>query len=46
MLGYNAFQAGVRALPFALTIGVVSAGSAQLAARFGTKVVGRRPDWC
>jgi EmrB/QacA subfamily drug resistance transporter len=39
VLGYNTFQAGVRALPFALTIGVVSPAAARLAARVGTKIV-------
>jgi EmrB/QacA subfamily drug resistance transporter len=39
VLGYDALQAGVRALPFALTIGIVSPLAASLAARFGTKVV-------
>ncbi len=39
VLGYDALQAGVRALPFAFTMGVVSPAAAQLAARVGTKVV-------
>jgi EmrB/QacA subfamily drug resistance transporter len=39
VLGYNTLQAGVRALPFAITIGVVSPLAAKLAARWGTKVV-------
>jgi EmrB/QacA subfamily drug resistance transporter len=39
VLGYNALQAGVRSLPFAFTIGVVSQPAAKLAARFGTKIV-------
>ncbi|MGO8961113.1 MAG: DHA2 family efflux MFS transporter permease subunit [Streptosporangiaceae bacterium] len=39
VLGYSALQAGVRALPFALTLGVISQPAARLAARFGTKVV-------
>jgi EmrB/QacA subfamily drug resistance transporter len=39
VLGYNTLQAGVRALPFAVTIGVVSPVAARLAARWGTKVV-------
>ncbi|HSS10546.1 MAG TPA: DHA2 family efflux MFS transporter permease subunit, partial [Acidimicrobiales bacterium] len=39
VLGYNTLQAGVRALPFALTIGMVAPAAAQLAARIGTKVV-------
>ena len=39
VLGYSALQAGVRALPFALTMGVISQPAARLAARFGTKVV-------
>jgi EmrB/QacA subfamily drug resistance transporter len=39
VLGYDALQAGVRALPFALTIGVVSQPAATLAARIGTKAV-------
>jgi len=39
VLGYNTLQAGVRALPFAVTIGIVSPLAAKLAARWGTKVV-------
>ena len=39
VLGYSALQAGVRCLPFALTMGVASPVSAKLAARVGTKVV-------
>ncbi len=39
VLGYDALQAGVRALPFAVTMGIVSPAAAQLAARIGTKVV-------
>lgn len=39
VLGYNALQAGVRALPFALTIGMVAQPAAKLAGRIGTKVV-------
>ena len=39
VLGYNALQAGVRALPFAVTIGAVSQPAAKLAARVGTKRV-------
>jgi EmrB/QacA subfamily drug resistance transporter len=39
VLGYNALQAGVRALPFAVTIGVISQPAAKLAARVGTKAV-------
>lgn len=39
VLGYNTLQAGVRALPFAFTIGVVSQPAAKLAARIGTKAV-------
>jgi EmrB/QacA subfamily drug resistance transporter len=39
VLGYNALQAGVRALPFAVTIGAVSQPAARLATRLGTKVV-------
>ena len=39
VLGYNTLQAGVRALPFAVTIGAVSQPAAKLAARAGTKVV-------
>ena len=39
VLGYTALQAGVRCLPFALTMGVASPVSAKLAARVGTKVV-------
>lgn len=39
VLGYSALAAGVRCLPFALTMGVASALSAKVAARAGTKVV-------
>jgi EmrB/QacA subfamily drug resistance transporter len=39
VLGYNTLQAGVRALPFAVTIGAVSQPAARLAARVGTKTV-------
>jgi EmrB/QacA subfamily drug resistance transporter len=39
VLGYDTLQAGVRALPFALTIGAVSPVAAMLAARVGTKIV-------
>jgi EmrB/QacA subfamily drug resistance transporter len=39
VLGYDALQAGVRALPFAVTMGIVSPAAARLAARFGTKAV-------
>ena len=39
VLGYSALEAGVRCLPFALTMGVASALSAKVAARVGTKVV-------
>jgi dipeptide/tripeptide permease len=39
VLGYDPLQAGVRALPFAVTIGAVSQPAAKLAARFGTKKV-------
>ncbi len=39
VLGYNALQAGVRALPFAVTVGAVSQPAAKLAARIGTKAV-------
>jgi len=39
VLGYSALAAGVRCLPFALTMGVASAQSAKVAARIGTKVV-------
>jgi EmrB/QacA subfamily drug resistance transporter len=39
VLGYNALQAGLRALPFAIAIGVVSQPAAKLAARIGTKAV-------
>jgi len=39
VLGYSALQAGVRCLPFALTMGVASPVSAKVAARVGTKVV-------
>lgn len=39
VLGYSPLAAGVRALPFALTIGAVTTVAAPLAARFGTKLV-------
>jgi EmrB/QacA subfamily drug resistance transporter len=39
VLGYDTLQAGVRALPFAFTIGLTSQPAARLAARFGTKAV-------
>lgn len=39
VLGYDTLQAGVRALPFALAIGVVAQPAARLAARVGTKRV-------
>jgi EmrB/QacA subfamily drug resistance transporter len=39
VLGYSTLQAGVRALPFAFTIGVVSQPAARLAAKVGTKAV-------
>jgi EmrB/QacA subfamily drug resistance transporter len=39
VLGYNTLQAGVRALPFAITIGAISQPAAKLAARAGTKSV-------
>jgi EmrB/QacA subfamily drug resistance transporter len=39
VLGYDTLQAGVRALPFAVTIGVVSQPAAKLAARVGTTAV-------
>jgi EmrB/QacA subfamily drug resistance transporter len=39
VLGYDTLQAGVRALPFAITIGAVSQPAAKLAARVGTKSV-------
>lgn len=39
VLGYSALQAGVRCLPFALTMGVASPLSAKVADRVGTKVV-------
>jgi EmrB/QacA subfamily drug resistance transporter len=39
VLGYDTLQAGVRALPFALTMGAAAPAAAQLAARIGTKVV-------
>jgi hypothetical protein len=39
VLGYNTLQAGVRALPFAFTIGAISQPAAKLAARIGTKTV-------
>jgi EmrB/QacA subfamily drug resistance transporter len=39
VLGYDALQAGVRALPFAVTIGAISQPAAKLAGRVGTKRV-------
>ena len=39
VLGYDTLQAGLRALPFAVAIGIVSSLGAPLAARVGTKVV-------
>lgn len=39
VLGYDTLQAGVRALPFAFTIGAVSQPAARMAARVGTKAV-------
>jgi EmrB/QacA subfamily drug resistance transporter len=39
VLGYNTLQAGIRALPFAITIGAISQPAARLAARIGTKSV-------
>jgi EmrB/QacA subfamily drug resistance transporter len=39
VLGYNALQAGARALPFAVAIGAVSQPAAKLAARIGTRTV-------
>jgi EmrB/QacA subfamily drug resistance transporter len=39
VLGYNTLQAGVRALPFAITIGAISQPAARLAGRVGTKTV-------
>ena len=39
VMGYTAFQSGVRYLPLAATLLVVSPQSAKLAARFGSKVV-------
>jgi EmrB/QacA subfamily drug resistance transporter len=39
VLGYNTLQAGVRALPFAITIGAISQPAAKLAGRIGTKSV-------
>jgi EmrB/QacA subfamily drug resistance transporter len=39
VLGYNTLQAGIRALPFAITIGAVSQPAAKLAGRVGTKAV-------
>jgi EmrB/QacA subfamily drug resistance transporter len=39
VLGYDPLQAGLRALPFAVTIGVISQPAAKLAAKIGTKVV-------
>lgn len=38
VLGYSALQAGVRLLPLALTLMVVSASSARVAERLGTKI--------
>jgi EmrB/QacA subfamily drug resistance transporter len=39
LLGYDPLQAGVRCLPFAVTMGLAAAQSAKLAARIGTKLV-------
>lgn len=39
VLGYDTLQAGVRALPFAFTVGVIAQPAAKLAARIGTKAV-------
>lgn len=39
VLGYSALAAGVRSLPFALTLGVVSQPAAKAATRLGAKVV-------
>jgi EmrB/QacA subfamily drug resistance transporter len=39
VLGYDTLQAGVRALPFAATIGAVAQPAARLATRLGTKRV-------
>src|SRR5262249_43034401 len=39
VFGYTTLQAGVRALPFAITIGAISQPAAKLAARIGTKTV-------
>jgi EmrB/QacA subfamily drug resistance transporter len=39
VLGYDTLQAGIRALPFAITIGAISQPAARLAARIGTKTV-------
>ena len=39
VMGYTAFQSGVRYLPLAATLLVISPQSAKLAARFGSKVV-------
>jgi EmrB/QacA subfamily drug resistance transporter len=39
VLGYDTLQAGVRALPFAVTIGAVAQPAPKLAARVGTKRV-------
>jgi EmrB/QacA subfamily drug resistance transporter len=39
VLGYNTLQAGIRALPFAITIGAISQPAAKLAERVGTKSV-------
>lgn len=39
VLGYTALQAGIRSLPFALTLGVLAQPATRLAARVGTKRV-------
>ncbi|MDZ4827183.1 MAG: MFS transporter [Actinomycetota bacterium] len=39
VMGYSAFEAGVRLLPWALTMLIVAPNSARLAHKYGTKVV-------
>ncbi|MDQ7033400.1 MAG: MFS transporter [Anaerolineae bacterium] len=39
ILGYTALEAGIRLLPLALTIMVVSASSARIAEKLGTKII-------
>ena len=45
VLGFDPLQAGVRALPFAVTIGLISQPAARLAARVGTKLGRDRAAW-